>query len=186
MDGGIEQPLPPTLRGLPIARVFLDVWNQPRVEDRFTVAPTISLTVEIEIRTVDLYLAQSGHALQGVQSVRKKHGIRFIYRRHRKRGQHKAVVLDDRDDLLALLVFVAGIADAISPFLRDGVGAIAMQNAEIEVVLLCQMPDAGDECLIERAIVGPFCKHLVDGRVRRSRRLPRVPAGTSIAYPCRV
>src|SRR5208337_4332624 len=88
-----------------------------------------------------------------------------IYRRHRKRGQHKAVVLDDRDDLLALLVFVAGIADAISPFLRDGVGAIAMQNAEIEVVLLCQMPDAGDECLIERAIVGPFCKHLVDGRV---------------------
>src|SRR5271166_3667721 len=26
-------------------------------------------------------------------------------------------------------------------------------------------PDAGDECLIERAIVGPFCKHLVDGRV---------------------
>src|SRR5271166_5944144 len=130
MDGGIEQPLPPTLRGLPIARVFLDVWNQPRVEDRFTVAPGIEPTIEIEIRTVDLQIGQSGHTLQGVQSIRKKHGIRFIYRRHRKRGQHKAVVLDDRDDLLALLVFVAGIADAISPFLRDGVGAIAMQNAE--------------------------------------------------------
>src|SRR5215213_8229271 len=39
MDGGIEQPLPPALRGLPITRVFLDVWNQPRVENRFAVAP---------------------------------------------------------------------------------------------------------------------------------------------------
>ena len=165
MDGGIEQPLPPALRGLPIARVFLDVGNQPRVEDRFAVVPGIEPAIEIEIRAVDLQIGQSGHALQGVQSVRKKHGIRFIHRRHRKRGQHKAVVLDDRDDLLALLVFVAGIADAITAFLGDGVGAIAMQDAEIEVVLLRQMPHAGDECLIERAIVGPFGEHLVDGRV---------------------
>src|SRR4051812_14687957 len=38
-------------------------------------------------------------------------------------------------------------------------------GSEIEVVLLCQMPHAGDEGLIERAIVGPFGKHLVDCRV---------------------
>ena len=62
-------------------------------------------------------------------------------------------------------MFVAGIADAVSAFLRDGVGTVAMQDAEIEVALLRQIPHAGDECLIERAIVGPFCKHLVDGRV---------------------
>src|SRR3954451_18623714 len=40
MDGGIEQPFAPTLRGLPIARVLLDIGNQPRVEDRFAVAPS--------------------------------------------------------------------------------------------------------------------------------------------------
>src|SRR3954452_2263229 len=128
MDGGIEQPFAPTLRGLPIARIFLDVWNQPRVEDRFAVVPGIEPAIEIEIRTADFQIRQSGYALQGVQSVRKKHGIRFIDRRHRKRGQHKAVVLDDREYFLALLMFVAGIADAISPFLRDGVGAIAMKD----------------------------------------------------------
>ena len=33
------------------------------------------------------------------------------------------------------------------------------------MALLRQIPHAGDECLIERAIVGPFCKHLVNGRV---------------------
>ena len=50
-------------------------------------------------------------------------------------------------------MFVAGIADTITALFGDGVGAIAMQDAEIEVVLLRQMPHAGDECLIERSIV---------------------------------
>jgi len=118
-----------------------------------------------EIRTADLQIGQSGHALQGVRSVRQEHGIGFIHRRHRKRGQYKAVVVDDREDFLALLVFVAAIADAVPAFLRDGVGAIAMQDAEIEVILLRQMPYAGDERLIERAIIGLFGDHFVDGHV---------------------
>jgi hypothetical protein len=40
-------------------------------------------------------------------------------------------------------------ADTIAAFLGDGVGAIAMKDAEVEVVLLRQMPHAGDEGLIE-------------------------------------
>jgi hypothetical protein len=91
--------------------------------------------------------------------------IRFIDRRYGKRGQHKAVVVDDREDFLPLLMLVAGMADAIATFLRDGVGAIAMKNAEIEMVLLRQMPHAGDECLIERAVVRPFGERFVDCRV---------------------
>src|SRR4051812_25235854 len=49
VDGGIEQPLPPALRGLPIARVFLDVGNEACVEDRFAIAPGIETAIEIEI-----------------------------------------------------------------------------------------------------------------------------------------
>jgi hypothetical protein len=37
MNGGIEQPLPSTLRDLSIARVLFDVRNEPRVEDRFAI-----------------------------------------------------------------------------------------------------------------------------------------------------
>ena len=62
-------------------------------------------------------------------------------------------------------MFVAGIADAIAALFGDGVGAIAVQDAEIKVVLLRQMPHAGDERLVERAIVSPFREHLVDGRL---------------------
>src|SRR5271166_1102617 len=68
---------------------------------------------------------------------RRRNGLGFFRRRRH-----------DREDFLALLMFVAGVADAIATFLRDGVGAIAMKDAEIEVVLLRQMPDAGDEGLI--------------------------------------
>jgi hypothetical protein len=72
MNGGTEQPLPPTLRGLPMARIFLDVGNQPRVEDCFAVVPGIEPVIGIEISTPDLPTGPSGGALQGVQPVRKE------------------------------------------------------------------------------------------------------------------
>ena len=66
MDGHVEQPLPPTLRGLSVARFFVDVRDESRVEDRFAVTHGIKPAIEIEIRTVDFQTGQSGHALQGV------------------------------------------------------------------------------------------------------------------------
>src|SRR5271167_1211200 len=165
MDGCVEQTLPPALRGLSVARVILDVRDEPRVEDRFAVMPGIKPAIEIEIRAVDVQTRQSGHALQGVQSLWEEYGVGFIHRRHGKRSQHEAVVVHDRDDLLTRLMFVAGIADAIATLFGDRVGAIAMQDFEIKVVLLRQMPHAGDERLVERAIVSPFREHLIDGRV---------------------
>src|SRR5208283_1294364 len=76
---------------------------------------------------------------------------------------------DDREDFFALLVFVAGIADPIAAFLGHGVGAIAMQDTEIEVVVRRQMPHTGDKCLFKRSIVGPFRESFVDCRVMDSR-----------------
>src|SRR4051812_44057825 len=114
MDGGIKQPLPPALRGLPIARVFLNVGNEAGVEDRFAFAPGIESAIEIETRTLYRQIRQSGHAVEGIESIRKAPGIGFIHRCRRKRGQHKAIVLDDPGALLALLMLVAGIADAIA------------------------------------------------------------------------
>ena len=142
MNGGVEQPLPSPLRGLPVARVFADVWDKPRAKDRFPVMPGIKPAIEIEIRTVDFQVRQPGDALQGVQSLWQEHGIRFVDGCDRKRRQHKAVVVHDRDDLLTRLMLVTGIADAIAALFGDGVGSIAMQDGEIKVVLLRQMPHA--------------------------------------------
>src|SRR5208337_2574198 len=126
MDGCVKQPLPPAFRGLPVARVFVDVWDEPRVEDSFAVMPGIKPAIEVEIRAVDFQIRESGHALEGVQSLWQEYGIRLIRRRHGKRSQHVAVVVHDRDDLLTRLMFVAGIADAIPALFGDGVGAVLM------------------------------------------------------------
>jgi hypothetical protein len=46
-------------------------------------------------------------------------------------------------------MFVAGIANAIAAFFRHRVGAIAMEDIEIEVTVGRQMPHAGDERLVK-------------------------------------
>src|SRR5580692_8550619 len=149
MDGSIEQTLPSALRDLPVAWVLLDVRDETRVEDGFAVVPGIKSAVEIEMRAVDVQIRQSGHPLQGVQSLWQEYGIGLIHRRYRKRSQHEAVIVHDRDDLLTPLMFVAGIADAIAALFGNRVGAIAMQDVEIKLVMPRQMPHAGDERLLE-------------------------------------
>src|SRR6202044_614768 len=101
MDGGIEKALPPALRGLPVARVFLDVRDETRVEDGFAVTLGIKPAIEIEMRAVKVQIRQSGHPAQGVQSLWQEYGIRLIHRRHRKRSQHEAVIVHNRDDLFS-------------------------------------------------------------------------------------
>ena len=85
-------------------------------------------------------------------------------------------------------MFVAGIADAIAALFGNRVGTIAMQDVEIKLVMLRQMPHAGDERLLERAVISPFREHLVDGRVVDQRAAVACSgywACTSIAYPYR-
>src|SRR5271165_6363080 len=111
MNGGIEQPLPPTLRGLPVARVFLDVRYETSVEDRFAIASGVEPAIQVEVRTLKVQIRKSGRALQGVQPLWQEHRICFVDWCDRTRCQHEAVVVDDREDFFAPLVFVAGIAD---------------------------------------------------------------------------
>ena len=49
MNGGIEQPLPSTLRDLSIARVLFDVRDEPRVEDRLAIMPLVKTAIQIEV-----------------------------------------------------------------------------------------------------------------------------------------
>src|SRR5437016_3642158 len=72
---------------------------------------------------------------------------------------------NDGEDFLALLVFVPGIANAVTAFFSHRVGAIPMQHAQIELVVLRQMPHAGDEGMLKGAVVRPSGEDFVDGGV---------------------
>src|ERR1019366_10788220 len=70
MDGGIEQPLPSALRRLPIAWVFLDVRNEPRVEDCFAIVPGVESTIQVKVRTVlSLAMRFNAFSLSGRSAV---------------------------------------------------------------------------------------------------------------------
>src|SRR6202453_1052722 len=115
MDSSIEQTLPSALRDLPVAWVLLDVRDETRVEDGFAVVPGIKSAVEIEMRAVDVQIRQSGHPLQGVQSLWQEYSIGLIHRRHRKRSKHEAVIVHDRDDQSSPMRLNFGIAEVAIP-----------------------------------------------------------------------
>jgi len=60
-------------------------------------------------------------------------------------------------------------ADAIPAFFGHRVAAIAMQDAEIEMVVVRQMPHTGDEGLRKGAVVRPPDEDFVDGRIMDGR-----------------
>jgi hypothetical protein len=165
MDRLVEEPLTTSLRHLAVAWILLDVRNHPCIEDRLAIGGRIEATIEIEIRAFETQARQLGHPFQGLQPLGEQHRIRLIDRGHRQGSQHIPVVVDDRDDFLPFLVFVAGIADAIPAFFGHRVGAISMQNAEIELVVICQMSHTGDEGMLKRAVIRPPGEDFVDRRI---------------------
>jgi hypothetical protein len=158
----VEPPLAPALGRLAVAWVFFDVRDQPRIEDRLAIRLGIEPPVEIEIRARELQPCQPGHPPERFETLRKQNRIRGIDRRHRQGSQYIAVVVNDRDDLFALLVLVAGIADAVPAFFGHRVGAITMEHAEIKLVVVREMCHAGDEGLLQGAVVGPPGEDFVD------------------------
>ncbi len=136
MNRGIEPPLAPALGRLAMTWILFDVRDHARIEDGLAIRLGIEPAIQVEIRALEIQTRQLGYPLQGLQPFGQQHRIRFIDRRHGEGSQHVAVVVNDRDDLFSLLVFVAGIADAVPAFFGHGVGAIAMQDAEIELVVI--------------------------------------------------
>jgi hypothetical protein len=117
MDGGVEQPLPPALGVLAVARILGDVGDQASIENALPIVHGIKTAIEVQVGASEVQPDLLGHLLQGVQALRQQHHIGFIDGSNRQGSQDIAVVVYDRDNLLALLVFVARVANAIAPFL---------------------------------------------------------------------
>jgi hypothetical protein len=117
MDGGIEQPLSPALHVLSIARILFDVWDHASIEDTLTIVRGIKASVEIQIGSSEVQTDRFGHSLQGFQSLWQQDHIRLIDGSHWAWRDDIAMVVGHGDNLLALLMFVARVANAIPPFL---------------------------------------------------------------------
>src|SRR5882724_9569050 len=93
MDSFVEQPLAPTFSGFEIARVLFDIRNHARIEDHLFC-----------------------YVLQCFQTIWKQDHIRFIDWSDWAWYEHIAILVRNGDDVLALLVFVPRVPNAIAPF----------------------------------------------------------------------
>src|SRR5688572_28158888 len=127
MNRSMEQPFASTFSSLAMAWVLGDIRYHAGIEDRLAIGLRIKGPIQVDIGALDTQPRQFGHPFQGFQPLWKQHGIRFIDRRYWQWRQDVAMVVNDGDDLFTLLVFVAGVANAITTFFGYRVGAIAMQ-----------------------------------------------------------
>src|SRR5262249_17468610 len=117
MDGGVEEPLTPTLGALAVTGMLFDVGDHAGIENARAIRSGVKAAVKIDISASQVQPDLFGHAFQCFQTVREQHHIRFIHGSHGNGSSHIAMVVGHGDDLLAFLVFMARVANAIAPFL---------------------------------------------------------------------
>ena len=102
----MHQALPSALGGLAIARILVDVRHQPRMEKARPIPCGITAAIEVEVGPSEGQPDLFGYLFQRFQALREEDHIGLIDRRHGERREAGAMVVRDRDDCLALLVFV--------------------------------------------------------------------------------
>jgi hypothetical protein len=106
LDGFVEEAFASTLRGLTVAGILFDIGDQAGIENALTIVRGIKAAIKVQVGTSEVQPDLLGHLLQGFQTLGQEHHIRFIDRRHRDRRSDRAIVVDDGDDFVTLLVFV--------------------------------------------------------------------------------
>jgi hypothetical protein len=117
MDGGVKQAFATSLGTLAVPAVLWNVGDQARIENALAIVRRIKATIEVEIGASEVQPDLFGYLLQGFQTLRQQDHVRLIDGSNRQGSQDIAMVVRYRDDFLALLVFVAGVANPIAPFL---------------------------------------------------------------------
>src|ERR1700752_5244722 len=106
MDGYVEHSLAPALGRFAVAGILCDVGDQARIEHALPIVRGIKAAIEIEVGPSQVHPDLPGHLLQGVQALGQEHYIRFM-----DGSYDRAMVVDDRDDLLAFLVLITRVAN---------------------------------------------------------------------------
>ena len=78
MDGGIEEPLAPSLGLLAVAGILCYVGDHAGIENAFAIVRGIKASVEIQIGSCEVQTDRFGHSLQGFQTLRQQEHVRLV------------------------------------------------------------------------------------------------------------
>jgi hypothetical protein len=78
MDRFIEEAFASVFSGLAMTRILFDVGDHARIEDHLPIVSGIEAAIEVDIGASEVNPDLFGHLLQGFQTLRKEHHIRFM------------------------------------------------------------------------------------------------------------
>jgi hypothetical protein len=116
MDRFVEQTLSSSLRLLSMTRILLNVRDQPSIENTLAIVRGIKSRIEIQIGPYECQTNGFGDQLQASQALRPQHHVGGIHWCDGAWRDDIAMVIGNGYNLLALLMFIARIPDAIPPF----------------------------------------------------------------------
>jgi hypothetical protein len=116
MDRGVEEPLAPTLGALAVTGILCDVGDHAGIEKALSIRHSIKAAIEIARGPSEVQPDLCGHLFQRLQALGYQDHVCFVDRSHGDRREDRAMIVDDSDDFLPLLMFVARVAKPIAPF----------------------------------------------------------------------
>src|SRR5262245_25402896 len=117
MEGGVAEPRAPALGALAVAGILWNIGEQARLEDARPIVCRIKTAIQIARGPSEVSPALFGHLLQRLEALRQQAPVRLMDGRPGDRRYDVAMMVDDRNDLVALLMLVPRDANAIAPFL---------------------------------------------------------------------
>jgi hypothetical protein len=160
MDGGVEQPLPPTFGVLAVARILWDVRDHTGIENALPIPCGIKAAVEIDLSASAVQPDLFGHWLQGVQTLGQQDHVRLIDRCHGKGSPHIPIVVGHGKDLLPFLRLVARVANASTPFLAT----VLVPSSWSTLVSRCFSAERGATLAMPACHSDPSAAHLAKAR----------------------
>src|SRR6266436_988943 len=117
MDGFVEEAFASAFRGLAVAGILFDIGDQAGIENALAIVRGIKAAIKVERGPSEVQPDLFGYLLQGVEALRQQDHVGLVDGSHGDRREDVAMIIDDGNNLLALLVFVSRVPNTIAPFL---------------------------------------------------------------------
>ena len=135
----LEERLASSLGAFSAARIRIDVGDHAAIENGFAVQPTIIDAIETDDGALKVHARHSGDARHFGQSLSQQRRFIAIARRRYERRDHVAPPVAEGDDLVAFHLLVPAEADVVTALFCCRRRAIAVNDGDIEEVVLPQL-----------------------------------------------
>ena len=164
-DSRIKALLAAPLRGFTPARIFRNVGHHAPVENGLAVGPAVVDAVQTDGRALQVHADGVGQLGKSGQGVAQQRRFVAVARRAYEWRDDVAVPVAEGHDLVALEMLVTAVAEIVAAFFRRRRCAIAMNDRQIEQLVIIKPAHRAGKDGIHATVGLPAPHQPVDTRV---------------------